>query len=73
MSDVDLRTETEYEAALAQIDRLLDEEPEKGTAAHDELDRLNQMVSTYEVERARAGAPDDLPAQEEPDESPEGV
>jgi len=46
-----LRTEKEYEAAVAEIERLLDEGSEEGTEAFDRLELLSVLVEHYEEER----------------------
>jgi antitoxin component HigA of HigAB toxin-antitoxin module len=63
MPDVELRTEAEYEAALAEIDRLLDLEPEKGTPEHDALQHLRGLVEAYDLRQMRARDADDLPVE----------
>lgn len=45
-----LRTEADYEAALAEIDRLLDDEPSQGSPAGDRLEMLIMLISKYEDE-----------------------
>jgi HTH-type transcriptional regulator/antitoxin HigA len=51
-----LRTEEEYEAAIAEIERLLDEGSEEGTEAFDRLELLSVLVEHYEEERYPMGA-----------------
>jgi HTH-type transcriptional regulator/antitoxin HigA len=51
-----LRTEKEYEAAIAEIERLLDEGSEKGTEAFDRLELLSVLVEHYEEARYPMGA-----------------
>ena len=46
-----LRTEREYEAAIAEIERLLDEGSAEGTEAFDRLELLSVLVEHYEEER----------------------
>lgn len=46
-----LRTEREYEVAVAEIERLLDRDPEPGTAAFDRLELLSLLVEHYEEDR----------------------
>ncbi len=46
-----LRTEAEYEAAIAEIERLLDKDSERGTQAFDRLELLSVLVEHYEEER----------------------
>ncbi|MBA2245592.1 MAG: transcriptional regulator [Gemmatimonadetes bacterium] len=45
-----IRTEEEYETAVAEIDRLLDLEPESGTEEYDRLEVLSVFVQAYEEE-----------------------
>lgn len=44
-----LRTECEYDAAVAEIDRLLDEDPQPGDAAYDRLELLSLLVEDYDA------------------------
>jgi len=46
-----LRVEKEYDAAIAEIERLLDEGSEPGTPAFDRLELLSVLVEHYEDER----------------------
>ena len=48
--DRPIRKETEYHAAIAEIERLLDEDPKKGTSAFDRLELLSILVEAYEQE-----------------------
>lgn len=50
-----LRTEAEYESAIAEIRRLLDEGSEEGTEAYDRLELLSVLVEHYEEERYPMG------------------
>ena len=43
-----LRTESEYEAALREIERLLDADPASGTDEYDRLEFLSVLVEDYE-------------------------
>lgn len=43
-----LRTEAEYEAAIAEIERLLDEDVEAGSEGYDRLEFLSVLVEHYE-------------------------
>lgn len=43
-----LRTEAEYDAAVAEIASLMDQEPAPGTPAHDRLDVLSLLVGAYD-------------------------
>ena len=45
-----LRNAREYRAAVAEIDRLLDGEPKRGTDAYDRLEFLAVLVEAYEAE-----------------------
>lgn len=45
-----LRTEAEYEAAVAEIDALLDADPVEGSEAYDRLEFLSVLVEAYETE-----------------------
>lgn len=52
-----IRTESDYDAALAEIDRLMDAEP--GTRKGDRLDVLAPLVEAYEdLEHALARSED---------------
>jgi HTH-type transcriptional regulator/antitoxin HigA len=50
-----LRSEAEYEAAIAEIERLLDEEVERGSEGYDRLEFLSVLVEHYEDERYPMG------------------
>jgi HTH-type transcriptional regulator/antitoxin HigA len=43
-----LRTVKEYNAAVAEVDRLLDADPKKGSAAYDRLEFLSVLIEAYE-------------------------
>ena len=43
-----LRNAKEYRVAVAEIDRLLDADPKRGTAAYDRLKFLSVLVEAYE-------------------------
>ena len=45
-----LRTEEEYRAAIAEIERLLDADAEQGTQGFDRLELLSVLVEHYEEE-----------------------
>jgi antitoxin component HigA of HigAB toxin-antitoxin module len=45
-----LRNAKEYRVAVAEIDRLLDEDPKRGSAAYDRLVFLSVLVEAYEDE-----------------------
>ena len=49
-----IRTETDYEAALAHIDTLMDAEP--GTLEGEELDVLTDLVELYEAKHVPIGS-----------------
>jgi HTH-type transcriptional regulator/antitoxin HigA len=46
-----LRSEEEYDAAIAEIERLLDEDVEPGSDGYDRLEFLSVLVEHYEDER----------------------
>jgi HTH-type transcriptional regulator/antitoxin HigA len=50
-----LRSEAEYDAAIAEIERLLDEEVERGSEGYDRLEFLSVLVEHYEDERYPMG------------------
>jgi len=50
-----LRTEAEYEAALAEVERLLDEDVEAGSEGYDRLEFLSVLVEHYEDEHYPMG------------------
>lgn len=43
-----LRDETEYNAAVSEIDALLDDDPEPGSEAYERLEFLSVLVQVYE-------------------------
>jgi antitoxin component HigA of HigAB toxin-antitoxin module/mRNA-degrading endonuclease HigB of HigAB toxin-antitoxin module len=51
-----LRSETEHDAAIAEIERLLDEDVEAGSEGYDRLEFLSVLVEHYEDERYPMGA-----------------
>lgn len=51
-----LRNDAEYEAAIAEIERLVDEDVEVGTEGCDRLEFLSVLVEHYEDERYPMGA-----------------
>ena len=57
-----VRTEADYEAALAEIDRLMDAAP--GTPEGDRLDILTTLVEAYEERHHPIEAPDPIAALE---------
>lgn|SRR5690606_2881359 len=50
-----LRSEEEYEAAIAEIERLLDEDVEPGSEGYDRLEFLSVLVEHYEEEHYPVG------------------
>ena len=52
-----LRTRREYQSTLAEVDALLDENPHKGTPAHDRLDLLSVLLGAYEDRHLGMDAP----------------
>jgi len=44
----EIKTEAEYRAAVEEMDRLLQEDPEPGSPADQRLSRLSQEVARYE-------------------------
>ncbi len=57
-----LRTEQDYEAALAEIERLMDAKP--GTPEYDKLDVLSTLVEVYEEEHYPVPLPNPIGALE---------
>ncbi len=57
-----IRTEADYEAALARIDTLMDAEP--GTPEGEELDVLTDLVELYEAKQVQMGFPSPVAAIE---------
>lgn len=55
-----IKTDDEYEAALARIDRIFDAKP--GTAKGDELELLLLLVETYEEQKYPIDPPDPIAA-----------
>ena len=51
-----LKTDAEYEAAIAEIERLVDEDVEAGSEGYDRLEFLSVLVEHYEDERYPMGA-----------------
>jgi HTH-type transcriptional regulator/antitoxin HigA len=51
-----LRGEAEYDAAIAEIERLLDEDVEPGSEGYDRLEFLSVLVEHYEDGRYPIGA-----------------
>lgn len=46
-----IRTEAEYKAALAEIEKFFDDEPMKGTTEADRFDLLALLIEAYEEQR----------------------
>jgi len=57
-----IKTDADYEAALAEIDRLLDIEIAAGTADADKLELLTLLVREYESSHYPIGVPDPIEA-----------
>ncbi len=57
-----IRTEQEHEAALEEIERLFENEPESGTTEGDHLEILIALVQTYEDQRYPLPLPDPIAA-----------
>ena len=57
-----IRNRTEYEAAVKEIDRLLDADPPKGSAEYETLEFLSVLVEHYEERHFPMG--DDVSPQE---------
>ncbi|MBI1293576.1 hypothetical protein GC175_01290 [bacterium] len=55
-----LKTEAEYEAALAHLTRLMDAKP--GSPEEEELERLSMLVERYEREHYPIEPPDPIDA-----------
>ena len=50
-----IRSEAEYDAAVAEIDELLDSEPRQGTPQYERLELLSVLVEAYDDEHYRIG------------------
>ena len=57
-----IRSETDYEAALSQIERLIDQKAAPGTLEGEELELLTVLVRNYEANRFGGGVPDPVEA-----------
>ena len=57
-----IKTDADYEAALAEIDRLLESETAPGTSEADELELLTLLVREYESSHYPIGVPDPIEA-----------
>ena len=52
-----IRTETEYQAALAEIEGYFEHEPKEGTAEADRFDLLTLLIEAYEEQHHPIGPP----------------
>lgn len=59
-----IKTELEYEAALNEIERLIDLDPEPGTREADQLELLTLLVENYEAKNYPIELPDPIDAIE---------
>ena len=57
-----IKSETEYLAALSEIDRLLDIDPDPGSVDADRLELLTLLVENYESENSEPRLPDPIDA-----------
>ena len=57
-----IKTESEYETALAKISQLIDVDPDPGTADADHLELLTLLVERYESEHYKLALPDPIEA-----------
>jgi HTH-type transcriptional regulator/antitoxin HigA len=57
-----IRTEADYEAALADIEPFFENEPELGSAEADRFDVLAALIADYERKHWRVEAPDAVTA-----------
>jgi len=57
-----IHTDTDHSEALAELDRLMEIDPEPGTRNADELELLALIIETYEKERFPIGLPDPIEA-----------
>lgn len=57
-----LRSEADYDAALAEIERYFEEEPKPGTQAADRFDLLALVIEDYESKRWPIEPPDPVDA-----------
>ena len=57
-----IRTEDEYRAALAEIERLVDRDPSRGTSEADHLELLTILVQDYEARTFPIKLPDPIEA-----------
>ena len=57
-----IKTEQEYEEALAEVERLIALDPEPGTPQADNLELLSTLVEHYEIKRFPFDKPDPIDA-----------
>ncbi len=57
-----IKTETDYNVALSSIERLMEVDPDLGTAEADELELLTLLVQDFEAKRFPATVPDPITA-----------
>ena len=57
-----IKTEEQYRACLAEIDRLAADDPASGTPAGDHLELLAKLVEDYEKDRFKFKRPDPIAA-----------
>ena len=57
-----IRTEADYDWALAEIERYFEHEPQPGTAAADRFDVLSALIEAYENRHWPVEAPDPIDA-----------
>jgi HTH-type transcriptional regulator/antitoxin HigA len=52
-----IRTDAEYKAALAEIEKYFADEPKEGTAEADRFDLLTLLIEAYEEQHHPIGPP----------------
>jgi len=57
-----IKTETDYKAALKEVSKLMDIEPEQGTAERDRFEVLVTLVEAYEAKHYPIDPPDPIEA-----------
>ena len=57
-----IRNDADLNSALAEVDQLIDENPEEGTASFDKLDILVTLIEAYEAKNYPIGPPDPISA-----------
>jgi HTH-type transcriptional regulator / antitoxin HigA len=62
MNITPIRTDQDYRAALREVSRLVELDPEPGTEEGDRLDVLATLVEAYEAKRFPVDAPDPVEA-----------